>query len=360
MAEQEQNRSEPATPFKLREAKKRGSVAKSLEFNSFVILAGFLGLLFFLGWDMVRGQLAINQGLLSNAHTYSFELSNLLHWIGGMSFSALSLLAPLFVMLLIVGPLSNILQTGPIFTFFPLKPDWDRINPASGFKRLFSVKLLFEAIKTVIKMLIFGLVLYISIQHLLTPLLGYLYIDPINYTRLGLDLMTGLMFKLLMVIGIIAIIDMAFTRWDFLNKMKMSRRELNEEIKRREGDPRIRAKIRELQREALKRSKALRKLPEADVLITNPTHLAIALKYQRGVMIAPEIIAKGAGEFALKMRQVAHLHGIPILENKPLAQKLFRTAGLDEKIPENLYEEVARVFVWLFSLQSARRRGAAA
>ncbi len=360
MAEQEQNRSEPASPFKLREAKKRGSVSKSLEVNSLLILSGFLGLLFFMGSDMVRDQLAINQTLFSNAHNYSFEMSTLLHWIGNISFSALKLLAPLFIMLLIVGPLANILQTGPVFSFFPLKPDWDRINPASGLKRLFSVKLLFEAIKTVIKILIFGMVLYLSIQHLLTPLLGYLYIDPINYARLGLDLTTGLIFKLVMVLAIIAIIDLAFTRWDFLSKMKMSRRELDEEIKRREGDPRIRAKIRELQREALKRSKALKKLPEADVLITNPTHLAIALKYQRGVMIAPEIIAKGAGDLALKMKQVAHLHGIPVLENKPLAQKLFRAASVDEKIPEKLYEEVARVFVWLFSLQAARQRSASA
>ena len=357
MAEQEQNRNEPATPFKLREAQKRGSVAKSQELNSFLILGGFLGVLFMLGWRTTQRQLALGQALMGNAGNLSFDLTNIQQWLGSITFETISLLMPLFIMLLVVGPLANLIQTGPVFSFFPLKPDWDRINPASGLKRLFSMRLVFESIKTIVKLILFGLVLYLTVQALLKPLLGMMQVDPVNYAHFSLDLAVGLLFKIVLMLAVIALFDLAFTRWDFLNKMKMSRRELGEEVKRREGDPRVKSKLRELQREALKRSKALKKLPEADVLITNPTHLAIALKYERGAMVAPEVIAKGAGELALKMRQVAHQHGIPVLENKPLAQRLFRKVGIEEPIPEDLYEEVARVFVRLFAQRSVRTEG---
>lgn len=357
MAEQEQNRNEPATPFKLREAQKRGSVAKSQEVNSFLILGGFLGVLFMLGWRMTQRQLAVDQALMSNAGSLDFDLANLQHWLGSITFETASILMPLFIMLLIVGPLANLIQTGPVFSFSPLKPDWDRINPTSGLKRLFSMRLLFESIKTIVKLVLFGLVLYLSVQALLMPLLGMMGVAPVSYAHFSFDLAVGLIFKIVLMLAAIALFDLAFTRWDFLNKMKMSRREVREEVKRREGDPRIKSKLRELQREALKRSKALKKLPEADVLITNPTHLAVALKYERGVMVAPEVIAKGAGDLALKMRKIAHRHGIPILENKPLAQRLFRKVGVEEQIPEALYEEVARIFVRLFALRTARAKG---
>lgn len=359
MAEQEQNQSEPATPFKLREARKRGSVSKSIELNSLFILAGFLGILSFLGWKISQHQLADDKAIFELAGKLSFDWVTIQHWLVGIALSTFSLLAPFFIMLLVLAPLSNIIQTGPVFSFIPLKPDWDRINPASGLKRFFSTKILFETVKTIIKLVLFGVVIFFSVRALLPFLLGTMYVNPINYAQLSLNLMVSLVFKIVMVLVVIAIFDASFTHWDFLKKMRMSRRELREEIKRREGDPRIKSKLRELQRETLKRSKALGKLPEADVLITNPTHLSIALKYQRGQMIAPQLIAKGAGDLALKMRQTAYRLGIPVLENKPLAQTLFRKVELEEHIPESLYKEVARIFVQLSATRPAYPAGAA-
>jgi flagellar biosynthetic protein FlhB len=129
----------------------------------------------------------------------------------------------------------------------------------------------------------------------------------------------------------------------------MSRRELKEEVKRREGDPRVRAKRRELQKEAVKRAGSLAKVPEADVLITNPTHLAVALKYRRGTMIAPQVVAKGTGELVDRMKQIARKHRVPIVENKSLARKLFKKVELDQGIPEALYPAVAKILVWVFA-----------
>lgn len=352
MAEQEQNRSEPASPFKLQEAKKRGSVAKSLELNSLLLLSGFVGVLFFAGWNMAQRQLMLDQAILAYAHRVSFEGSGLFHWFGSVTFSTLLTIAPFLLMLLIVGPVVNIMQTGPILSFFPLKPDWDRINPAAGIKRLFSFRLLFEGIKTIIKLTLFGLVLYFFVRDMIVPLLGYMHVNPKHYANLLLELSVSLIFKIILVLAVIALFDVAFTRWDFLNKMKMSRREQTEEVKRREGDPRVRSKIRELQKETLKRSKALRRLPEADVLITNPTHLAVAIKYEPASMLAPEVLAKGSGELAAKMRLIARRHGVPIVENKILAKKLFTAVDIENPIPESLYEPVAQILIRFLPVRS--------
>src|SRR5205085_2146595 len=138
-------------------------------------------------------------------------------------------------------------------------------------------------------------------------------------------------------------------RWDFKGRMKMSRRELREEAKQREGDTRIKARVRELRQEMLKRGKALKRVGDADVLITNPSHLAVALLYRKGEMSAPRVVAKGAGEFAAAMRMLARKRGVPIVENRALARALFRSADIDQSIPEALYQQVARVLAWIYA-----------
>ncbi len=160
-----------------------------------------------------------------------------------------------------------------------------------------------------------------------------------------------------MVMLVVAILDLAYTRKDYASKMKMSRRELKEEVRRREGDPEIRARIRALRKEAAKRGKSLQRVPEADVLITNPTHLAVALLYKRGEMQAPQVIAKGAGELALTMKQVADKHRVPIVEDKLLARRLFRQVGIDAAIPESLYPPVAQLLSRIYRLKQASTGG---
>ncbi len=353
MAEQEQNRTEPATPFKLREAKKRGQVAKSLEITSFFILMTALAVLAIWGDRLVDGQLKAYQNILDHAASIDFAVPHLFAWFKVLASYLVSVLSPLFIALLVVAVLANLVQTGPIFTFFPLKPDLQRLNPVAGFKRLFSMKLLFESLKSVIKLAVFGAIVYFVIVGLIPQLLGMMAVHPVQYPALLLDYMTQMVFKLAMAILLIAFLDFAYTRWDYANKMKMSSREVKEEVKRREGDPHVRARIRELQREALKRSKALGRVPDADVLITNPNHLAVALLYKRGEMTAPHVIAKGAGDLALKMKMVARNHAVPVVENKPLARSLFKKADLDNAIPEALFPVVARLLAWVYAARNA-------
>ena len=342
---QEQDRSEAATPFKLREAQRRGQVAKSLELNSLLILLVALGALYLWGEKFTNGMLRISERWFASAHLLQFDGHTPVQWFDEIVRTLVALFWPVLAGLIVIAALANLVQTGPIFSFFPLKPDVRRLNPVQGFKRLFSKKLLFESFKSILKILLFGVVLYYAIVGVLPQLVGLMDVHPDNYAAILLGESGGITFKLILAVLAVALLDIAFVRWDFAKQMRMSRRALREEVKRREGDPLIRAKLRALQKEAVKRTHSLGRVPQADVLITNPTHLAVALKYDRTSMTAPMTIAKGAGELALHMRARAREYGVPVVENKELARRLFGSADIDEPIPEELYPAVAQVLV---------------
>lgn len=348
MAEQEQDRSEPATPFKIEEAKRRGQVMKSMELNSFFVVLIFLAVLIFWGKGIMAREIAIDRWILDRAHLVDFQTLHLFAWFKAIFIHVGYALSPLFVLLIVMAVMTNMVQTGPIFTFFPLKPDFQRINPVAGFKRLFSSKMLFEAFKSIVKLMLFGAVLYFVMIGLLPKLASLMYVDPDGYAELLLWYVAELVFKLALALLVVALLDFLYTRWDYGNKLKMSRRELKEEVKRREGDPHVRARLRELQREAAKRGKALKRVPDADVLITNPTHFAVALVYERERMAAPRVIAKGANELAQHMKKIARQHDVPVVEHPTLARSLFKEAALDASIPESHYPNVARILAWVY------------
>jgi len=275
-------------------------------------------------------------------------------WLSAALLESLLLLAPVFALLIAAGIGASLVQTGPVFSFDPLKPDFDRINPASGLKRLFSLRLLFEAGKSLIKLALFGYALYAILEGSMPFLAGLAQTDPRAYARIGMDTAAALLFKLALVLLLVALLDALYLRWDYAKKMMMSRRELTEEHKRREGDPKVRNRIRQLQREMRKRGQALRRVPEADVLITNPRRIAVALLYRRAEMAAPQVIAKGAGELAARMRHLAHRHRVPMFENRKLARTLFLKAQLEGPVPAATFAEVARVLAWVFALRELR------
>lgn len=354
MAEQEQNRTEQATPFKLAEAKKRGSVAKSLELSALATSFGALLLAYVWGRDLIEKQLRLDSAVLSQAHLLNFDSVTVLRWLSKLLQEFAGLLLPLFLVVVVLSILTSMLQTGPVFTFFPLKPDVKRLNPVAGFKRVFSKRALFELGKTLVKLLLFALLLYYLARTLAPDLMSMLDMDPANYLRKNFHLVLLTAFKILLLLAFIALLDTLYTRWQYGDQMKMSRREVKEEVRNREGDPRIRSRMRELQRELINRAKAVRRVPEADVLITNPVHLAVALLYKRDEMHAPQVIAKGSGELVEHMKALARRHGVPVVENKALARKLFAKAEVGQAIPEGLYPPVARLLLWIYSRRDAR------
>lgn len=346
--QQEQDRTEPASPHKLREAHKRGQVAKSLEINSFLLLGVVLMVTYFMGEDFIAEQLHLSKVLLSEAVHLDLDEKTVLGLFKYTFTFLLSALSPLVAAIMLVGILANMLQTGPVFSFHPLKPDLNRLNPVNGFKRIFSKKLLFESVKTIVKMSLFGVILYFAIVSLLPKLFALIDTSPQAYPILLMEHGRSLAYKLLLAIVLIALLDLVYSRWDFGQQMRMSRRELKEEVKRREGDPQIRARRRQLQKEAVNRAGAMKRVPDADVLITNPTHLSVAIQYDRDTSRAPIVVAKGAGELAAKMREIARQHSVPKVENKTLARALFLNVNLDEAVPESLYPTVAKILAWIY------------
>lgn len=345
--EQEQNRSEKATPFKLEEARKRGQVAKSLDFNSLVIVGGLLLALSVWGASRWEEICRICAALFRSSADVEIAAGGAAALFQELSFRTAILLAPFAAAAIIFAVLANVVQTGLIFTTHPLKPQFERINPVAGFKRIFNKRMLFEAFKSVLKLGFLGAVA-IAFFVALWPELPNAATDDVRVQLAWLaSTAAAVLFRLGLVLLVVGILDLCYTRWQYARQMRMSHREVKEEVKRREGDPLVRQKIRELQRENAKQARSMSRLPEADVLITNPTHFAIALRYVRERMDAPVVIAKGADSWAAEMRKLAAAHGVPILERRRLARELFSKGRIDQPIPFESFVEVARVYAEL-------------
>jgi flagellar biosynthetic protein FlhB len=357
MAGQDLDQTEDATPHKLDDARKKGSVAKSTDFISLAMLAALAVALFASGWDMLRHTLRLQRRILGHAGAGAagFGSDAVAQWLGTLLAAMLNVLSPLFLCLLVVAVLANLFQTGPVFSFHPITPDLERLSPMAGIKRILSLRTLYESGKSVLKLVLLGMILYSAVRAAVPGLAGLGTADPRLYPGVLLGLAGGLLLKMLAALLVVALIDLLFVRWEFGKRMRMSKREVKDETKNREGDPRIRARIRDLRRELLKRSQALGKVPEADVLITNPTRIAIALRYEHGKSGAPQVLAKGAGELARAMRELASRHQIPVVQNRALARGLFREVEFDGYVPEKWYPQVARIMVWVFALRKMKR-----
>lgn len=355
MAEQDADLSEQATPHKLAEARKKGSVARSADFTAMAMMAALVLTVYADGRDALRQLLVMQHNILAAAGKQPWSVEAVAGWLAQLLMGMLHVLGPLFLTLVVTAVLANLAQTGPVFSLHPLKPDLERISPMMGLKRIFSMRTLFDSGKSLVKLLILASVAFWLVRDTVPGLVGLSNVPPQGYLPVLLALVASLLVKLVLTMLAIALIDLGFARWEYAKRMRMSKRDVKDEVKNREGDPRIRSRIRELRKEMLKRSKAMAKLPSADVLITNPTHLAVALSYEHGRSGAPQVVAKGAGDVARQMRAVAARHSIPIVQNRPLARTLFKEVDYDGYVPEKLYPQIAKIMVWVYSMRDAKR-----
>jgi flagellar biosynthesis protein FlhB len=359
MADQDLDRNQAATPFKLQKARERGQVAKSADVVSAVVFTSAMVFLSWHGWQTWQAQFRFDRALLVNAGRFDASPAVLWSLIDTVLRSSLSLGAPFLVTILLAALAGNLAQTGPVLSAEPLKPDWDRVNPAAGFRRVFTVRTLFMGARALLKLVLLGAVVFLALRSLVPHFYALAGLSPLGMTRAMLDDLASLGLKIALMLWGIAVLDAIYTRREFARQMRMSHRELKEELKHREGDPRIRARLRELRRELLKRSMALRSTRNADVVITNPTHVAVALRYVHGEMASPQLLAKGAGHLAAAMRRIAARHGIPVVQNPSLARQLFHELAVDQTVPPELYAPVARILVWVFAMRDAHRRRSA-
>ena len=346
-----QERTEPATPRKRQKVRNEGKVCKSKDLTAAIeIVIGLLGL-WVLGSSMAGGLIEYIGGTLTFIGEESFFRSG---WFYYLKYSAIWayfstwLLWGLLIAVVVVA--ATIRQVGWKITFEPFKPNFGRMNPINGLKKIISLRSLVELLKGIVKASIFALVIYLALRDKLPQAVRAMQI-PLTEGALQLwDLLWGLAMRLAVMLLIIGAIDYGYQKWDFEKSIKMSKQEVKEEFKQTEGDPLIKSKIRQKQRE-LARKRMMTSVPKADVVITNPTTLAVALTYDRGVMAAPQVVAKGKGIIARKIREIAEEHGVPIVENKPLAWALYESAEIGDEVPEKLYRGVAEILAMVYKLR---------
>lgn len=349
-------KTEPATAKKLSDARKEGQVAKSREIaNGMGILALFLVLKLWVGtmgnqflnvfsdiYDRIPGVVTFWNGHLpeNDIKTVFFE----------MIMQCLSIMAPILLVGFAIAFISDVVQVGWKPTGKPMQPKLSKLNPLSGFKRIFSVNSLVELIKSIAKI---GLIAYMCYSYLKDRwvVLFSLYDMPLMQA-LGLlaETVTDLGIRIAIMYMVLAFADFAYQKFKFKQDMRMTKQEIKEEYKQQEGDPQIKGKIRQRMQEASRR-RMMQNLPQADVVITNPTHYAVAIKYDPEVTDAPIVIAKGEDYLAAKIKEVAKEHKIEIVENKPLARMLYANVDVGQAVPPELYQAVAEVLAFVYHLQ---------
>ncbi|MCL2078484.1 MAG: flagellar biosynthesis protein FlhB [Oscillospiraceae bacterium] len=345
------DKTEKATPKKRKDARKKGQVRRSTEVNTTLCTAIMFGMLLII-WEWFTGQLVNVLREFLNETTVrqvsgGLTMNELAGILSRMMLNMIGALFPILAAAMIAGIGANLLQVGFLFTTQPLGMKFSKINPISGFKNMFSPKTIVELVKNLLKVIVVGYVAYSDYVALMEKFTAYVgqdvYVSFIDIMR------TAFMMALKMCIAMvfISLADFLYQHFKYEKDLKMTKQEVKDEYKNMEGDPKIKGKIRQKQMQ-MSAMRMMSRVPDADVVITNPTHYAVALKYEEGVSSAPMVIAKGQDYIALKIREVAAENGIEIVENAPLAQSLYALCEIDDEIPEDLYQAVADILVFVY------------
>lgn len=343
-------KTEPATPKRREEARRKGQVAKSPDLTAALILLGVFLALKLSGPGSYQAMADYTRQTLTSFPAGDWKLEDVSDLFSGMVSVSVRAAMPIALTALVIGLVVDTAQVGFNFTMSGLSVDFGRINPAHGFQRMFSRKTLIDLLKAVAKAGLVGWIVYSSSLRDYDQLLVLAELDLSEAFALVGGLTMGALWRVGLVLLILAGFDYWFQRVEFERSLKMSKQEVKEETKSAEGDPAVKARIRERQR-AMSRQRMMQQVPKADVVVTNPIHYAVALKYEAGKMEAPEVVAKGQGYLAQKIKEIAVEYRVEIVENKPLAQALYKSVEVGDTIPGELYGAVAEVLAFVYKLK---------
>ena len=344
-----EEKTEKPTPRRRERARSEGNVAKSAEINSGAILLTGTLVLAMMGKSIFYGLTNFMKTVFTNSNSFSMTPGSFhVSVIKGAEYMG-KMLAPYLLAMIVMGIVVNLLQVGFMWTVKPLKPKLNKINPISGFKKFFSMKSVVDLVKNIIKVTVVGLIAYLIIRK-----------ECVNYIPLMqqeewqiISMIGGIGFKVAiwcsLAIFVIAFFDWIYQKYEYEKGLKMTKEEIKDEMKSSEGDPKIKGKIKGLQLQAVL-TRMMQQVPEADVVITNPVHYAVALKYDEDEMAAPSMVAKGARKLAKRIKEIAEEHGIPIVENPPLARALYQSVEVGQVIPEMFYQAVAEILAYVYRL----------
>jgi flagellar biosynthetic protein FlhB len=356
--ESDLEKTEPASPGRLEKAREEGQVARSRELVTFVMLTTGLGGLWAMG-EMIGGHFsdALRNGLQFERAS-AFDASHMMVQAGTAVLHALQALMPLLALMLVAALVGPMMLGGWLLSAKSLIPKFSKMNPVAGIGRMFSTESLAELVKTIVKSLLVGGVAWWVISGNVTSIMA-LMSEPVQVAlphtlRVVATSCALIIGSLLLVVGI----DVPYQLWSHAHKLRMSREDLRQEQKENDGDPQVKAQIRRKQHQMAK-NRMMAEVPKADIIVTNPTHFAVALKYLDKEMRAPRVVAKGTDLVALRIRALAKENNIPILEAPPLTRALYRHTKLDEEIPGALYAAVAEVLAWAYQLNRQSSEGGA-
>ena len=341
-------KTEKATPKKRRDQRKKGNVFTSKDVATLVsFLMGFYGLKFFFPviYRNVKAYLLRYLGYMVSIEEFSMGT---LQSIGMETMLTIAkVVLPFLAAMVAVGVLGTAVQTRFLFTMETVKPKFSKLNPISGIKRLFSLKNVVELLKNLVKISILLIFLYMILQGELLDIARTINMDLVISTKYVLDTIMKIVFRLTMAFAALAAFDYLYQHWDYERQLKMTKQEVKEEFKQTEGDPKVKGKIRDIQRQRA-RSRMMQAVPNADVVIRNPTHYAVALRYDIEKDNAPIVVAKGQDALALRIVKVAEEHDVHIVENRVLARALYAVTPLNGEIPQEYYGTVAEILVYVF------------
>ena len=345
----DQEKTESATPKKRSEARKKGQVAHSREIPSVLVLFGSIGFFFFVGSWMFWSLVQVIRGFFESTANIQWSVENLHVFLWQVSEKLARILLPFVMVIMLSGIIGNICQVGFLFSGQPLTPNLSKLNPISGFKRLFSLRSLIEMAKGLAKIMIVGWVSYIMVKGEMDAMPTLIRMDVLAIFSFVGRVALRILIATSIVMLVLAALDYLYQHWQHEKDLKMTKQEVKDEHKQAEGDPAVKSRIRSAQRE-MARQRMMEAVPGATVVITNPTHLAIALKFENSFH-APVVVAKGAGFIAERIRSIAKANGIPIIEQKSLARALFKSVEIGQFIPVELYRAVAEILAYVYRLK---------
>lgn len=342
-------KTEEPTAQRREEFRKQGQVAQSRELSTVLMLFGTALIMWFLGKFYLHQIIEMFTKTYQDYLVVSARSGDFTEVTKFCFTRGLWIVSPILLIVGLLGLASTLFQVGFVFSPEVVSPNIDKVDPIQGFKRIFSLRSVVEGLKAILKVILVSGVVYLVLKNEIEKA-PYLVSTDISQLLIYLSMISlKILFWVGVFIGILALFDYAYQRWDLEQKMRMTKQEVKEEIKTREGDPQIKARIRRIQRD-LSNKRMMEKVPKADVIITNPTHLAVALMYT-AELPAPQVVAKGAGVIAEKIRELAREHKVPIVENKPLARTLFKTIKIGQIIPRELYNAVAEVLAYVYRIK---------
>ncbi len=342
-------RTEPASSRRLEQAREEGRVPRSRELSAFLVLLAGLGTFWVMGGSFVQQTSQMLKHGLSFGHTAAVDSAAMTQAFATLAIEGLLLVTPLFLITFLAALVEPVVLGGLVFSSKVFTPDFSKLNPLSGMGRIFSMQGVGELVKAVLKSLLVGSVVYWSVTHHY----GEFFALAAQSVESGLNSLGHLILlsamTLLGGVALVAAIDVPFQLWQYYSRMRMTKEEVRQEGKEQEGDPQVKGRIRSQQREMARR-RMMSEVPNANVVVTNPTHFAVALRYDSQSMQAPEVVAKGLNQVAMNIRELATEHGVPLLEAPPLARALYRHCELGDPIPAALYTAVAEVMAYVHQL----------